>query len=262
VEFSPLRLAALFVGGFVAGSINSIAGGGSLITFPALLGSGLGQLAANGTNTVALIPGSAAAFLGYRDTLAGDRRLVLSMALPSAVGGLAGATLALSVGDAVFARLVPWLILLATALFAAQEPLTRAVRARTPDDVEAPLTSRRLASLAAFQLVVALYGGFFGAGIGILMLAALTLMGVRDVHRANGLKNLAAVCINGVASVTFIANGTVRWVPAVAVMLGASAGGFGGAGLARRVGQKAVRRAVMLVGLSMTVAMFARAWRG
>ncbi len=260
VEVAPLRLAVLFASGFVAGSINSIAGGGSLITFPTLLGSGLGQIAANATNTVALIPGSAAAFVGYRDTLTGDRRLALAMALPSALGGFAGASLALSVGDRVFARVVPWLILLATVLFAAQEPLSRAVRARAHDEPERPLTPARAASLVAFQLVVALYGGFFGAGIGILMLAALTLMGVRDVHRANGLKNLAAVCINGVAAVAFIARGTVHWVPAAAVAVGAVAGGFGGAGLARRVGQRAVRRAVMVVGITLTVAMFARTW--
>lgn len=148
--------------------------------------------------------------MGYRDTLTGDRRLALAMALPGALGGFAGASLALSVGDRVFARVVPWLILLATVLFAAQEPLSRAVRARAHDEPERPLTPARAASLVAFQLVVALYGGFFGAGIGILMLAALTLMGVRDVHRANGLKNLAAVCINGVAAVAFIARGTVH----------------------------------------------------
>ena len=124
------RVAVLFASGFVAGSVNSIAGGGSLFTFPALLATGMGQVAANATNTVALVPGSAAAFLGYRDPLAGDRRLALSMALPSIVGGSLGALLALRAGDRLFARLVPWLVLTATALFAAQEPIARALRAR------------------------------------------------------------------------------------------------------------------------------------
>ncbi len=254
------RVAVLFASGFAAGTVNSIAGGGSLVTFPALLTAGLGQVAANATNTVALIPGSAAAFMGYRDTLAGDRRLVLSMALPSVVGGALGALLALRAGDRLFARLVPWLILLATTLFAAQEPIARALRARVAHAVGPP-SPARLASLAFFQLAVALYGGFFGAGIGILMLAALTFMGVRDVHRANGLKNLAAVCINGVAAVAFLAHGKVSWPHALAVMAGAAAGGLGGAGLARRAGQRTVRRAVLAIGAGLTLVMFARAWR-
>lgn len=261
VNLSPAQLAVLFSSGLVAGSVNSIAGGGSLITFPTLLGAGIGQIAANATNTVALVPGSAAAFAGYRDTLRGDLRLVLTMALPSALGGLGGAVLALSVGDAVFARVVPWLILLATTLFALQEPIARAVKARASLEPEHPLTPSRMVGLALFQCVVALYGGFFGAGIGILMLAALTLMGVRDVHRANGLKNLAAVCINGVAAVAFVARGKVLWLPALAVAIGAIAGGFAGAGVARRVGQRAVRRAVLAVGVTLTVVMFVRAWR-
>ncbi len=247
VNATPIQLAVLFVSGLVAGSVNSIAGGGSLITFPTLLGAGLGQIAANATNTVALVPGSAAAFVGYRDTLRGDLRLVLTMALPSAFGGLAGAVLALKAGDAVFARVVPWLILLATSLFALQEPIARAVRSRVSFRPERPLTPSRMAGLALFQLVVATYGGFFGAGIGILMLAALTLMGVSDLHRANGLKNLAAVCINSVAAVAFVARAKVLWLPALVVAAGAIAGGFGGAGVARRVGQRAVRRAVLAV---------------
>ncbi len=255
------RLGALFLSGFVAGSVNSIAGGGSLITFPTLVATGIGQVASNATNTVALVPGSAAAFLGYRDTLAGDRRLALSMALPSLAGGAAGALLALRVGERTFARVVPWLILLATGLFAAQEPIARAVRAR-PLDAGARPSAGRLAGLALFQLLVALYGGFFGAGIGILMLAALTFMGVRDVHRANGLKNLAAVSINGVASVAFVLSGKVAWAHALAVMAGAIAGGYGGAGVARRVGPRAVRRAVMAVGVTLTVVMFVRNLRG
>ncbi len=253
------RHALLFVAGFVAGTINSVAGGGSLLTFPALLSVGLGPIAANATNTVALIPGSFAAFLGYRDTFAHDRRLLTAMALPSVVGGSLGALAAMRVSDQTFARLVPWLILLATTLFALQDPLRRALRARLPPTAsDAPAPPRAHVTLALFQLAVAFYGGFFGAGIGILMLSALAMMGVRDVHRANGLKNLAAVCINGFAAVAFLLGGRVVWMPALVIMVGAAVGGWGGAGLARRAGQVAVRRVVTAVGVGLTAVMFAR----
>ena len=256
----PLHLAALLAAGTLAGAINSIAGGGSLVTFPALLALGASPVTANATNTVALVPGSAAAFWGYRDTLSDARRLTLAMALPSAAGGLLGAWLALRVGDATFALLVPWLILAATALFAAQGPIARRMAAGR--DVDAPPRTLPLPLLVVFQLGVATYGGFFGAGIGILMLAALGLVGVRDVHRANGLKNLAAVCINGVASVTFVAGGRVAWAEAAVMAAGAVLGGALGAGTARRVGPRVVRRAVMTVGVALAAAMFWRRLRG
>lgn len=252
----PLHLAALFAAGTLAGAINSIAGGGSLVTFPALLALGASPVTANATNTVALVPGSAAAFWGYRDTLSDARRLTLAMALPSAAGGLLGAWLALRVGDATFALLVPWLILAATALFAAQGPIARRMAAGR--DVDAPPRTLPLPLLVVFQLGVATYGGFFGAGIGILMLAALGLVGVRDLHRANGLKNLAAVCINGVAAAAFIRSGRVAWLPALAIGVGAILGGYGGAGVARKVGQAHVRQAVLAIGIGLTVVMFAR----
>jgi hypothetical protein len=255
VHTDPLHLAALLAAGTLAGAINSIAGGGSLLTFPTLLALGASPITANATNTVALIPGSAAAFWGYRDTLSGARDLTLAMALPSAVGGVLGAWLALRVGDATFARLVPWLILAATMLFALQGPIARRMAAGR--DFDAPRTMP-LPLLVLFQLGVATYGGFFGAGIGILMLAALGLVGVRDVHRANGLKNLAAVCINGVAAIAFISSGRVAWLPALAIGVGAIAGGYSGAGVARKVGQARVRQAVLAIGIGLTVVMFAR----
>ncbi len=252
----PLHLAALFAAGLAAGAVNSIAGGGSLLTFPTLLALGVGPLAANATNTVALVPGSAAAFWKYRDTLAEARPLVLAMALPSAAGGVLGAWLVLRAGDATFARLVPWLILGATALFAAQGPIAKRMAAGAPEGA-AP---RRLPlpALALFQVAVATYGGFFGAGIGILMLAALGFAGVRDLHRANGLKNLAAVCINGVAAATFVRAGDVDWLPAGVIAVGAIAGGFVGATAARRVEQRHVRRAILAIGFGIAALMFVR----
>ena len=245
----------LFGVAFLAGAINSIAGGGTLLTFPALLSAGLPAVTANATSTVALGPGSLSAFWGYRREVRGEGRLLLAMALPSLVGGTLGALAAHRVGDAAFARLAPVLVLAATLLFMMQEPLRRWSR----NEGAAHRRSRsQLAAIAAFQLLVALYGGFFGAGIGILMLAALGVLGLTDIHRMNGLKNLAAVCINGLAALTFAAAGRVEWPLAALMMVGGVAGGYGGAGLAQRLGQGTVRRLVVAIGLAITACLALR----
>lgn len=248
----------LFASALAAGAVNSVAGGGSLLTFPALLAVGVSPLSANATSTVALVPGSAGAFWGYRELLKGDRATVLAMAAPSLVGGVLGALIVLRTGDKTFGKMVPWLVLGATLLFAAQGPIGRAVRRMKPSDAAA---HRSPIALALFQLVVAVYGGFFGAGIGILMLAALALRGEDDIHKANGLKNLAAVCINGVATITFVVSGRVSWTPALVMATGAVLGGWGGAGVARKLGQQTVRRIVLAVGFGLAALMFARQFR-
>lgn len=252
---SPLSLGTLLAAGFIAGAVNSVAGGGSLIAFPALLAAGLTPLGANATCTASLMPGSFASVLGYRKELAGTRDRVLAMAVPSVVGGVLGALLALRVGDRRFAASVPWLILLATSLFAAQAPLARWLAKRSDD---APMSRARLAGIAAFQLLVAIYGGYFGAGIGILMLAALGVAGERDIHRANGLKSLAAAAINLLATFAFLVSGRVDPLAAVTTAVGAISGGYFGAGYARRLGQGTVRRVVLAVGLSLAAVMFLR----
>lgn len=262
---TPLQLASLSAAAFAAGVVNSIAGGGTLLTFPSLLACGIGPVTANATSTVSLVPGSFAAFWGLQRELQRDRALLATMALPSIGGGLAGALLALRVGDAVFAAVVPWLILGATGLFMANEPLSRwlgraaggAEGAVVTTEATEP-TPRALALIAVFQCVVGLYGGFFGAGIGILMLAALGLAGMRDIHRMNALKNLAAVCINGVASLTFIVRGRVIWWIVGVMALSAVLGGLLGAAGAKRVGPKIVRRLVVCVGVAIAAVMLAR----
>lgn len=248
-----MQLLFLFLAAFVAGAINSVAGGGTLLTFPTLLSIGVPPIAANATSTVALVPGSFSAFYGYRDEMKGSRREVLIFALPSLVGGVIGALFVDRVGDRTFAALVPWLIFTATLLFAVQPAVKRWLTTAEDHDPK-----RRAPFVIVFQLVVATYGGFFGAGMGILMLAALGFLGVRGIHRMNGVKNLAAVCINGVAAITFAVLGRVRFGYALWMAVAALLGGLVGAGLAKRMGEKNVRRLVIAIGAAIGIAMLVR----
>ena len=248
----PLHLLLLLLAALAAGAINSAAGGGTLLTFPVLL-SVLGHVPngsvlANGTSTVALVPGSLSAFWGYRGEVAGQKRSLWEMAVPSLLGGAGGAYLANIVNPATFSRLVPWLIFGATFLFLVQEPVRRWIGRGTSEGSAAQARPLGLGGMM-FQFCVAVYGGFFGAGIGILMLAALGFLGQTNIHRMNGLKNFAAVCINGVGALTFIFYKHVDWPLALSMMVMAIAGGYGGAGLAKHVGQPNVRRFVIAVGL-------------
>jgi uncharacterized protein len=237
---------------FAAGLINSIAGGGTLVSFPALLWTGRDPVLANATSTVALWPASLAGVYGFRRELKGGARLFLLFGAPSLLGGVLGAVLLLRTPSETFARLVPFLILFATALLAAQEPISRKL-GRTED---ARRTRAWWAGAAVFQFLVGVYGGYFGAGIGILMLAALGLLGFTDIHRMNALKNLLAICINGVAAVYFIASGAVIWSDVLVMTFAAIAGGYTGARLAYRLGRRFVRLAVIVIGLVMSVSLF------
>lgn len=241
----------LFGAAVIAGGVNSIAGGGTLLTFPTLVAVGVGELVANATSTCALVPGSAAAAWGYANQLAGRRRTVLALCTPSLVGGAIGAYLTRVAGVRLFGQLVPWLVLAATLLFVVQEPLARRLGRRAGPP-------RSLLAIALFQFVVAIYGGFFGAGMGILILAALAQLGWTDVHEMNALKNVIAVCINGVAALTFMALGLIVWPLAGIMALGAMLGGYGGAKLARRVGRKTVRRAIIAIGFAIAAWMFVK----
>lgn len=249
-------LAGLAVAAFVAGAVNAVAGGGSLVTFPALLAAGVSSLGANATSTVALAPGSASSWAAYRKD-DDDPAVGRALAVPSAVGGAVGTALALWAGDALFAALVPILVFGATALFAVAEPLGNWARRRA--GASAPLSLR---ALAALQFPVAVYGGFFGAGIGILMLAAFSFAGMRDVHRMNGYKSQAALWINGVAAVGFALSGHVRWPAAACMAVGAILGGRYGARGALWLGQQNVRRLVIAIGVTNAVVLAWRQLRG
>ena len=230
------------------------------MTFPTLLWIGVDPIRANVTCTVALWPGSLGAMIGFRRELGDSRRWMLLLGAPSVAGGLIGACLLLLTPSRVFASIVPFLILFATALFAAAEPITRrlAVNSVAARGSEGSPARSWWVGAMVFQFVVAIYGGYFGAGMGILMLAAMGLMGLTDIHQMNGLKNFFAVCINIVAAAYFIASGRVEWTFAVVMVVGAIAGGYGGAGLARKLGRRFVRRSVIVIGLGMAVALLFR----
>jgi hypothetical protein len=247
---SPLQLAIGAGAALGAGFVNSIAGGGTLLTCPALVAAGLSPLHANATSTVALLPGALSSMWGYRNELAGVRRWAGLFAIPSLVGGTLGAVLLLHTPSDAFYRIVPWLVLGATALFLAQRPMLRLVRGARPHPGDDVLTSRSPGLGLLFgQLLVGIYGGYFGAGIGILMLAALGLMGFTNIHRMNGLKNWGGFCMNLVAALSFGVSGIVRWPVALGMALGSVAGGYIGARAALRVPQEVVRGAVAAVGV-------------
>jgi uncharacterized membrane protein YfcA len=253
-------LQALFLFGAAAlgGALNAVAGGGSFFSFPALLFVGVPEVSANATNSVALWPGYVASMGAYRRELARHRGTLLALSIASLIGGAIGALLLLRTNDETFARMIPWLLLLATIIFAGSQPLMRWLRARQTLHGEA--SPARRVGVTLLQLPIAIYGGFFGGGVGILMLAALSIAGMEDIHEMNGLKALFSTLINGVAVVLFIAAGVVRWPAALVMIAGAIAGGYGGAVLARLVAPAQVRRFVIVVGAALTVYFFLRTY--
>jgi uncharacterized protein len=245
------RLLIAAAASVVAGVMNSIAGGGTLLTFPVLVAAGLSPLIANGTSTVALLPGAPSSMLGYRGELTGASRWTLSLTLPSLVGGFFGAWLLLHTPGKTFDRVVPWLVLGATALFIVQRPLLRWTRRHaTPVADDTALTAAGPTPLLlAWQAVIGIYGGYFGAGVGILMLAALGFMGFTNLHRMNGLKNWGGFCMNLVAAVIFSISGIVQWPVALTMGVAAVIGGYIGSRAAQRVPQEYVRVTVAVIGL-------------
>lgn len=248
-----LATAVVLAAGVLAGAINSIAGGGTLISFPALLWIGRDPILANATNSVAMWPGSLAAAVGYRRELATARQWLLLLIVPSLAGGLLGSWLLLRTPSSTFERIVPFLILGATLLLAAQEMITRRLGILAHAH-ERP-TRGWIAFVLVFQFLVGTYGGYFGAGMGILMLAALGLIGLTDLHQMNGVKNMLAVCINGIAAIYFVMHGAAIWRDVLVLTIGTIAGGYLGARIARRLGRTFVRRAVVVIGVLLSVAL-------
>jgi uncharacterized protein len=253
----PIQMILLFAAAFVAGVINAVAGGGSFISFPALLLTGVPPISANATNTAALWPGAVASVGAYRRELATQRSQIVTFGILSLVGGLGGALLLLRTQDALFERMIPWLMLGATLVFAASPAITRAIKGVKGSAPGSHGLGRR-AVVFTLYILVAVYGGFFGAGLGILTLAVLGLLGFENIHEMNALKTLQAALINGVALLAFVAAGVIQWPETLVMVLGAVAGGYGGAAVARRLEPSWVRAAVIVVSVSLTAYFFVR----
>jgi uncharacterized protein len=253
----PLGAVALVAASFAAGVMNAMAGGGTILTFPTLVFLGLPAIAANATSTVALLPGAAASLFGYRREVAEHRPWLKTLFLPSLLGGALGSVLLLRTPEQIFANLAPVLILFATALFMIQGAVSRRLAAAAGGGGDpGHISARRWAVASLLQFGVALYGGYFGAGIGILMLALLGFLGLNDIHGMNGLKNFFGLCINSVAAVYFILRGAVDWPAALVLVTGATLGGYAGARFARRIGKEKARAAVVVIGLLVAAILF------
>ena len=240
----------LFFAAAIGGGLNSVAGGGSFVAFPALLFAGVAPIPANATNSVALWPGSAASAIAYRRELSEVRHELVPLGAAALAGGLAGSILLLRTPEQSFVLLIPWLLLCATVLFT----LGGALRSRMRK-VQAPLAVAVVA-----QLIISIYGGYFGGGMGIMMLAVLSLLGMTDIHRMNGIKTVLATLVNGIAVAAFVVARMVEWGPGVVMIAGGISGGYAGAAIARRVDAKYVRALVLVIAWGMTVYFFARTY--
>jgi uncharacterized protein len=241
-DYLLLAIAAL-----AAGAVNAVAGGGSLISFPALLHVGLPSVVANATNTIAIWPGTVSSAWAYRDFIRSQKHRAWVLALPSLLGGLAGSVLLLHTGEQLFSAIVPWLILFACGLLALQGPVSRFVLARAGGGWRSVPWL-----LWGTQLLVAVYGGYFGAGIGILMLAAMAIFIPDSLQAANGLKVLCSLLINGMAAIYFLIVGAVDLERGLLMAVMSLVGGFIGARFAQRLDATVMR--LMVVGYGLIVA--------
>ena len=250
--FEPLNLTLLLLAAFGAGTLNAVAGGGSFLTLPALVFVGLPPVVANATGTVALLPGYVAGAWGFREDLQSPAGLtMLRMASLSLAGGAGGAILLLVTDDRTFRVLIPWLLLAATALFAVGPAIVRRTRQR---DGGPP--SPGAASIGV--VLVSVYGGYFNGGLGILLLALFGLLGQSNLHAANGSKNLVSALLTAIAVLVYAAGGLVAWPQALVMMVAATAGGYFGARMARRLPAPVLRAGIVSIGLVMAAVFFVR----
>jgi len=246
----------LFVAAGLAGALNALAGGGSFISFPALLFIRVPAVVANATNTVALWPGLAASTVAYLKRLNAPPRVLTPLLVTSVVGGWAGALLLLKTPQHTFLRLVPWLLLGGTLLFAFGNSIrSLAGKAAVVDDLR-EISRHAILVSSIVELLVSIYGGYFGAGIGFMSLAMLAMMGMHDIHAMGAIRTLLAVAINAAAVVTFIVAGAVLWSQCAVMIAGSLAGGWFGAHYAQKADPRKVRVVVIGVGLAMSTYFF------
>lgn len=234
----------LFFAAVFGGALNAVAGGGSFVCLPALIYAGVPPVSANATCALAMWPGSLSSTFGYRRELTTTRRWLTILGAVSLLGGLIGAVLLIRTSDTAFLRLLPWLMLMAATTFTFGGRLPKSGHLRPT------------LAVALLQLAIAVYGGYFGGGMGIMMLATMTFAGMTDIHEMNALKSVLAVAINGVAIVEFIAAGAIAWQPGIVMVAGAIAGGYLGASFARKLDPLWVRGFIIVVAWSMTVYFF------
>lgn len=240
-----------------AGAVNSIAGGGTFFSFPALLAVGVPPVVANASNSVSLWPGSLAGAWAFRRELARFSRSLPLLSVVAFVGGIGGGLLLLATSNAAFSKLIPWLLLVATVLFAFSAQISALVKRLRPAPADAD--ERHVGpSGYLFQLTVSVYGGFFGAGMGILMLAALAIQGFKDVHEINALKNWLSAVIYSVAVATFVIANAVSWPHTLVMLVTGTAGGYLGAALARRIPARLLRNCIIATGSLLTVYYFSK----
>jgi len=245
-------------GAFVAGAMNAMAGGGTFFSFPAMLMAGVPPVAANASNTVALWPASISSAWAYRRESMRHGRWAVLLAVISVVGGLIGGLLLLAISNETFMRLIPWLLLVATTLFAFSAQVGQLIRWIKARMNIAAREQPGSAGGAFFQLLVAIYGGFFGAGMGILTLAALSIQGFEDIQEINALKNLTSAMNYTVAAATFVIAGAISWPHTLVALVTAAIGGYVGAAFARRLPAKWLKRLVIAVGAVMSAVYFTK----
>ena len=247
----------LFFAAALGGALNSVVGGATFVIFPALVFAGVPPISANATSSVVVWPAALASVFAYREDLKLDRSLLGALAIASLAGGALGAWLLLRTPGAAFAQLVPWLLLFATLLFTFGGALSRRFIGETR---HSDGSARGLVGVTVAQLAISIYGGYFGAGMGILMLAAYALANFGNINTMNGVRSLLGLAINGVAIAWFILHGAITWKPAIVMVIGATITGYAGAAIARRVSPATVKRLVMLVAWGMTIYFFIKTY--
>jgi uncharacterized protein len=243
----------LFTTSFIAGGLNAVAGGGSFITFPALIFTGVSPIVANATNTTAMWVASFASVGAYRRDFTVERRVLMILSITSLVGGGMGSIALLYISPNIFKKLIPYLLLLATGVFVFGESLKQRLQSLSKTTNPQP---PKLFYLVIAQLVIAIYGGFFGAGAGILMLATLNLFGFEGMSNMNALKAFLGTCLNGISVVVFIFAGLITWPQAMLMSVGGSLGGYFIARFARKIPSHIIHWLVSIIAVSMTTSFF------